>query len=51
MRTATGQYPYVNVYGGDYDTPDGTALRDYIHVVDLVNAHLYALNRLSKQDL
>lgn len=36
-----------NLYGGDYDTSDGTCIRDYIHVEDLVSAHLLALNKLS----
>ncbi len=43
LRTAVGRNPYVDVYGTDYDTPDGTAVRDYIHIEDLGEAHLLAL--------
>ncbi|HEX7086988.1 MAG TPA: UDP-glucose 4-epimerase GalE [Vicinamibacterales bacterium] len=41
-----GRRPPVKVFGSDYPTPDGTAIRDYIHVVDLADAHLRALERL-----
>ena len=44
-QVATGRRPYLSVFGNDYDTPDGTGVRDYIHVVDLARAHLCALNR------
>ena len=44
-QVATGRRPYLNIFGNDYDTPDGTGVRDYIHVVDLARAHLCALNR------
>lgn len=44
-RVAFGKYDHVNVYGNDYATHDGTGVRDYIHVVDLANAHLKALDR------
>jgi len=37
---------YISIYGDDYDTPDGTCIRDYIHVTDLANAHILALERL-----
>jgi UDP-glucose 4-epimerase len=47
LQVALGQRPYVQIYGDDYPTPDGTAVRDYIHVVDLAQAHLLALNWLS----
>jgi UDP-glucose-4-epimerase GalE len=46
IRAALGQSPYVEVYGNDYPTPDGTAIRDYIHVVDLAEAHVRALRHL-----
>ncbi|MGH9325452.1 MAG: UDP-glucose 4-epimerase GalE [Terriglobia bacterium] len=46
MRAALGQQPHLEVYGTDYPTPDGTALRDYIHVLDLATAHLAALRHL-----
>ena len=44
-QVATGRRPFLNVFGNDYDTPDGTGVRDYIHVVDLAKAHLCALQR------
>ena len=44
LRVALGSAPAVNVYGTDYPTPDGTAVRDYIHVEDLATAHLLALD-------
>nr|WKN35202.1 UDP-glucose 4-epimerase GalE [Tunicatimonas sp. TK19036] len=45
-QTAAGERPQLSVFGQDYDTPDGTAVRDYIHVVDLAEAHEVALQRL-----
>jgi UDP-glucose 4-epimerase len=45
-ETATGKRPFMEVYGTDYPTPDGTCIRDYIHVTDLVEAHYLALQRL-----
>jgi len=42
-QTAAGLRDELSVFGGDYDTPDGTAIRDYIHVVDLAKAHVRAL--------
>ena len=47
-KVAAGQLPYLSVFGNDYDTPDGTGVRDYIHVVDLARAHLKALERAEK---
>jgi UDP-glucose 4-epimerase len=44
-QVATGRREFLNVFGNDYDTPDGTGVRDYIHVVDLAQAHLSALKR------
>ena len=46
-QTAAGIRRSLTVYGGDYDTPDGTCVRDYIHVVDLAEAHVQALKKLS----
>lgn len=46
LRTAAGQYPQLDLYGTDYPTQDGTCIRDYIHVTDLANAHLHALEYL-----
>jgi len=49
-QVAVGRREKLAVFGHDYDTPDGTGVRDYIHVVDLANAHLCALNnRLDTQ--
>jgi UDP-glucose 4-epimerase len=45
-ETALGERPYLEVFGTDYPTPDGTCIRDYIHVTDLVRAHLGALRYL-----
>jgi UDP-glucose 4-epimerase len=45
-RVAAGFLPQLQVYGDDYPTPDGTGVRDYIHVVDLAKGHLHALARL-----
>jgi len=45
-EAATGKRDYMEVYGTDYPTPDGTCVRDYIHVSDLANAHYLALQRL-----
>lgn len=47
-RVATGQAKNLAVFGNDYPTPDGTGIRDYIHVVDLVRGHIKALEYLSK---
>ena len=46
-QVAGGKLPEVNVFGTDYPTPDGSGVRDYIHVVDLAEGHLAALNRLA----
>lgn len=45
-QTAIGIRPNLNVFGSDYNTPDGTAIRDYIHVVDLAKAHVVAVERM-----
>jgi len=47
LQTVLGQRPHIDVYGTDYPTPDGTAIRDYIHVQDLAEAHLRALEHLA----
>jgi UDP-glucose 4-epimerase len=46
LLAAQGRIPYVSIFGDDYPTPDGTAIRDYIHVSDLSSAHLLALEHL-----
>jgi len=45
LEAAAGERPHVELYGTDYPTPDGTCIRDYIHVVDLAEAHVLALDR------
>ena len=49
VRVAAGQLEQLSVFGNDYDTPDGTGVRDYIHVVDLAKGHLKALEKLEKE--
>ncbi|MFJ8437557.1 UDP-glucose 4-epimerase GalE [Kitasatospora griseola] len=44
FQAALGQRPYISVFGEDYPTPDGTCIRDYIHIADLAAAHLLALD-------
>ncbi len=48
-QTAAGLHKQLTVFGDDYPTPDGTCVRDYIHVVDLANAHIAALERLESE--
>lgn len=50
MKAALGRAPAVKVFGTDYPTPDGTAIRDYIHVNDLADAHIKALEYVMAQD-
>lgn len=45
-QVAVGRRPHIQVFGNDYDTPDGTGVRDYLHVVDLARGHVQALERL-----
>ena len=45
-KVSIGELPFLNVYGNDYDTHDGTGVRDYIHVLDLANGHLKALDKI-----
>jgi len=47
LKTALGQRPAVDIYGTDYPTPDGTCIRDYIHVTDLAVAHVLAIEHLA----
>lgn len=48
LQAATGKRPHVEIYGDDYPTPDGTCLRDYIHVIDLARAHILSLDLLKQ---
>ena len=48
LQAISGRRSHISVFGRDYDTPDGTCIRDYIHIVDLCSAHLLALTRLAK---
>jgi UDP-glucose 4-epimerase len=50
LGVALGQRESAAIFGTDYPTPDGTCIRDYIHIADLVSAHLLALNALDKND-
>ena len=49
-KVAAGILPELSVFGNDYDTVDGTGVRDYIHVVDLAKGHILALNKLDKEN-
>lgn len=49
LEAAAGERPAVHIYGDDYDTPDGTCIRDYIHVSDLARAHIKALDWLATE--
>ncbi|HVZ70373.1 MAG TPA: UDP-glucose 4-epimerase GalE [Rhizomicrobium sp.] len=48
-QAALGRVPYLSIFGHDFPTPDGTGVRDYIHVMDLIEAHLLALDHLRKK--
>ena len=50
VKVANGEYDHLNVFGDDYDTPDGTGVRDYIHVVDLADGHIAALEYARKNN-
>ena len=50
VRVASGQLKELSVFGNDYNTPDGTGIRDYVHVVDLAKGHLKALEKLEKEN-
>lgn len=49
LKVAAGTAEHVNVFGEDYPTPDGTCVRDYIHVIDLAEAHILALNVMERR--
>lgn len=48
-KVASGKLEYLSIFGDDYDTPDGTGVRDYIHVVDLAKGHIKAVEKLEKE--
>ena len=48
VQTALGQRPKMDIFGTDYETPDGTCIRDYIHVTDLIEAHWLLLQHLRR---
>lgn len=48
LEVAAGERPYIEIYGDDYETEDGTGVRDFIHVVDLVDAHILGIKQLNK---
>ena len=48
LQVPNGKRPYVSIFGDDYDTPDGTCIRDYIHVTDLARAHILAMEYMAK---
>ncbi|NIY75128.1 UDP-glucose 4-epimerase GalE [Thalassospira sp. HF15] len=50
LQTAAGQRDHIKIFGADYDTPDGTCIRDYIHVDDLADAHVKALGYVTSSD-
>ncbi len=50
LETALGQRPHVTVFGTDYPTPDGTCIRDYVHVEDLIDAHVTVMHALRPGD-
>ena len=50
MKAALGKIPALQIFGTDYPTPDGTAIRDYIHILDLADAHVKALQFLKEQN-
>ena len=50
MQVALGQRPHAYIFGNDYDTLDGTCVRDYVHILDLASAHILALEELEKRE-
>ena len=48
VKVAIGELPYLNIFGDDYDTKDGTGVRDYIHITDLANGHIKAIDYVAK---
>lgn len=50
LEVASGERDFIGIFGNDYDTKDGTGIRDFIHVVDLVDAHILGINKLLKNE-
>ncbi len=50
LQVALGQRPHISIFGDDYATPDGTCIRDYIHVSDLADAHILAVEKLRRAE-
>ncbi len=50
LQAAAGKRPYIKVFGTDYPTPDGTCIRDYVHVNDLARAHILALEKMMREN-
>ena len=50
LQVAAGKMPQIKIYGEDYDTPDGTCIRDYVHVLDLAQAHMLALKVIEEKN-
>jgi len=50
LKVANGELPALNIFGNDYDTPDGTGVRDYIHVVDLAKGHVATMDKMQEND-
>lgn len=50
-QVAIGHKPQLTIFGGDYNTEDGTGIRDYIHIMDLANGHVSALTKLQNSHL
>ena len=51
VKVANKELPFLHVFGDDYDTPDGTGVRDYIHVVDLAKGHVNAVRKLLNESI
>jgi UDP-glucose 4-epimerase len=51
LQTAAGERKVFNIYGDEYDTPDGTCVRDYVHVLDIASAHICAMQRLNEPSM
>ena len=50
LHVAQGKIPAFKLFGNDYDTPDGTCIRDYVHVMDLIDAHILAMEKLNRDN-